>query len=75
MFGGLYMDKFLCKGKYGYVVVWGVYGGSSLIGCKLILVLVINFNCNGLNSDELEIFVYEFGYVLYGILFNICFLF
>ena len=53
LLGGLYMDKFPRKGKYGHAAVWGVYGGSSLTGRKPISALVTNFNSNALNSDEL----------------------
>ncbi len=70
LLGGLYMDKFPRKGKYGHAAVWGVYGGSSLTGRKPISALVTNFNRNGLNSDELETFVHEFGHALHGILSN-----
>ncbi|OEY92066.1 Zn-dependent oligopeptidase [Acinetobacter proteolyticus] len=66
--GGLYMDKFPREGKYGHAAVWGVYGGSTLSKRKPISVLVTNFNRKGLNSDELETFVHEFGHALHGIL-------
>lgn len=68
LLGGLYVDKFPREGKYGHAAVWGVYGGSSLTGRKPISALVTNFNRKGLNSDELETFVHEFGHALHGIL-------
>ena len=68
LLGGLYMDKFPREGKYGHAAVWGVYGGSSLTRRKPISVLVTNFNRKGLNSNELETFVHEFGHALHGIL-------
>jgi thimet oligopeptidase len=70
LLGGLYVDKFPREGKYGHAAVWGVYGGSSLTGRKPISALVTNFNRKGLNSDELETFVHEFGHALHGILSN-----
>lgn len=70
LLGGLYVDKFPREGKYGHAAVWGAYGGSSLTGRKPISALVTNFNRKGLNSDELETFVHEFGHALHGILSN-----
>ncbi|EGJ61110.1 M3 family metallopeptidase [Acinetobacter baumannii] len=70
LLGGLYMDKFPREGKYGHAAVWGVYGGSTLTNRLPISVLVTNFNRKGLNSDELETFVHEFGHALHGILSN-----
>ncbi|WP_445115840.1 M3 family metallopeptidase [Acinetobacter sp. WZC-1] len=68
LLGGLYMDKFPREGKYGHAAVWSVYGSSSLAGRRPVSVLVTNFNRKGLNSDELETFVHEFGHALHGIL-------
>ena len=70
LLGGLYMDKFPREGKYGHAAVWGVRGGSTLTDRKPISALVTNFNRKGLNSDELETFVHEFGHALHGILSN-----
>lgn len=70
LLGGLYMDKFPREGKYGHAAVWGVKGGSTLTQRKPISALVTNFNRKGLNSDELETFVHEFGHALHGILSN-----
>ena len=68
--GGLYMDKFPREGKYGHAAVWSINGGSTLTHRKPISALVTNFNRKGLNSDELETFVHEFGHALHGILSN-----
>lgn len=68
MLGGLYMDKFPREGKYGHAAVWGVYPSSTLTNRHPISALVTNFNRKGLNSDELETFVHEFGHALHGIL-------
>ncbi len=70
LLGGLYIDKFPREGKYGHAAVWGVRGGSTLTQRKPISALVTNFNRQGLNSDELETFVHEFGHALHGILSN-----
>ncbi|TSH73903.1 Zn-dependent oligopeptidase [Acinetobacter sp. RF15A] len=66
--GGLYLDKYPRKGKYGHAAVWGVYGGSRLNERRPISVLVTNFNRKGLNSNELETFVHEMGHALHGLL-------
>ena len=63
LLGGLYMDKFPREGKYGHAAVWGVYGGSTLTNRLPVSALVTNFNRKGLNSDELETFVHEFGHL------------
>ncbi|ENU30813.1 hypothetical protein F991_01327 [Acinetobacter sp. CIP-A165] len=68
LIGGLYMDKFPREGKYGHAAVWSVFGRSRLTERKPISALVTNFNRKGLNSDELETFVHEFGHALHGIL-------
>ncbi|WP_431830731.1 M3 family metallopeptidase [Acinetobacter ihumii] len=70
LLGGLYMDRFPRQGKYGHAAVWSIYNGSSLTQRKPISALVTNFNRKGLNSDELETFVHEFGHALHGILSN-----
>ncbi|WP_180025019.1 M3 family metallopeptidase [Acinetobacter sp. YH1901134] len=70
LLGGLYIDKYPREGKYGHAAVWGVKGGSTLTKRKPISALVTNFNRKGLNSDELETFVHEFGHALHGILSN-----
>ncbi len=44
MIGGLYIDKYPRKGKYGHAAVWGVKGGSTLTNRKPISALVTNFN-------------------------------
>jgi thimet oligopeptidase len=68
LLGGLYLDKFPRAGKYGHAAVWSVMSGSSLTGRKPVVALVTNFNRKGLNSDELESFVHEFGHALHGLL-------
>lgn len=68
LLGGLYIDKFPREGKYGHAAVWSVYGRSRLTDRKPISALVTNFDRKGLNSDELETFVHEFGHALHGLL-------
>ncbi|PUA16629.1 M3 family metallopeptidase [Glaciimonas sp. PCH181] len=65
---GIYLDLFPREGKYGHAAAWGVRGVSTLVQRTPISVLVTNFDRGGLNSDELETLVHEFGHVLHGVL-------
>ncbi|HEX2531774.1 MAG TPA: M3 family metallopeptidase, partial [Burkholderiaceae bacterium] len=66
--GGIYLDPFPRDGKYGHAAVWPVRGVSTLAHRTPISVLVTNFDRTGLDSDELETLVHEFGHVLHGVL-------
>lgn len=66
--GGIYLDLFPRDGKYGHAAAWPIRGASTLAGRTPISVLVTNFDRTGLNSDELETLVHEFGHVLHGVL-------
>ncbi|MFC5475268.1 M3 family metallopeptidase [Paraherbaspirillum soli] len=65
---GIYLDLFPREGKYGHAAAWGTRGVSTLAKRTPISTLVTNFDRNGLNSDELETMVHEFGHVLHGVL-------
>jgi thimet oligopeptidase len=66
--GGIYLDIFPRDGKYGHAAAFGIRGGSNLTGRTPISALVANFDRVGLDSDELETLVHEFGHVLHGVL-------
>lgn len=66
--GGIYLDLFPREGKYGHAAAWGTRGVSTLAHRTPISTLVTNFDRHGLNSDELETLVHEFGHVLHGVL-------
>ena len=66
--GGIYLDLFPREGKYGHAAAWGVRGVSTRVGRTPISALVTNFNRDGLDSNELETMVHEFGHVLHGVL-------
>ncbi len=68
--GGVYMDLFPREGKYGHAAAWGTRGVSTIAGRTPFSVLVTNFDRKGLNSDELETLVHEFGHCLHGVLSN-----
>ncbi|QRX81586.1 M3 family metallopeptidase [Glaciimonas sp. PAMC28666] len=65
---GIYLDLYPRPGKYGHAAAWGTRGVSTLAHRTPISVLVTNFDRHGLNSDELETLVHEFGHVLHGVL-------
>jgi thimet oligopeptidase len=67
---GIYLDLFPREGKYGHAAAWGTRGVSTLARRTPVSTLVTNFDRNGLNSDELETLVHEFGHVLHGVLSN-----
>jgi thimet oligopeptidase len=68
--GGIYLDMFPRDGKYGHAAAFGIRGSSMLAHRTPISVLVANLDRKGLNSEELETLVHEFGHVLHGVLSN-----
>lgn len=75
--GTVYLDLFPREGKYNHAAAWPVRGVSILAkgnGADRdayrtpVSALVTNFDRKGLNHDELETMLHEFGHVLHGIL-------
>ncbi len=66
--GGIYLDLYPRDGKYNHAAAFPVRAGSTLMQRTPISVLVTNFNRKGLNQDELETLLHEFGHVLHGVL-------
>ena len=66
--GGIYLDLYPRDGKYNHAAAFPVRAGSTLAQRTPISVLVTNFNRTGLNHDELETLLHEFGHVLHGVL-------
>jgi thimet oligopeptidase len=66
--GGVYLDLLPRDGKYNHAAAFPVTPGSTLTGGKPVSVLVTNFNPRGLDHDELETLLHEFGHVLHGVL-------
>lgn len=66
--GGIYLDMFPREGKYGHAAAWSTRGSSTLANRTPVSVLVTNFDRAGLDSDELETMVHEFGHVLHNVL-------
>ena len=65
---GFYLDLFPREGKDNHAAAFPVRGVSRLAGRTPVSVLVTNFNREGLNHDELETLLHEFGHVLHGVL-------
>lgn len=66
--GGVYLDLFPRDGKYNHAAAFGVAPASALTGQRPTSALVTNFNREGLNHDELETLMHEFGHVLHALL-------
>ena len=65
---GIYLDLYPRDGKYGHAAAFPVYGVSTRVGRTPVSVLVTNLDRKGLNHDELETLLHEFGHVLHGVL-------
>jgi len=66
--GGIYLDLFPRDGKYNHAAAFPARGVSTLANRTPISVLVANLNAKGLNHDELETLLHEYGHVLHGVL-------
>ncbi len=66
--GGVYVDLYPRKGKYGHAAAFGVRGSSTLSKRTPISVMVANFNRDGLDGNELETLLHEFGHLMHGVL-------
>ena len=65
---GFYLDLFPREGKYNHAAAFPARGVSRVAKRTPISVLVTNFNREGLDHDELETLLHEFGHVLHGVL-------
>lgn len=65
---GFYLDLFPRDGKYGHAAAFPVRGVSKFAKRTPLSVLVTNFNRVGLDHNELETLLHEFGHVLHGVL-------
>ncbi|MGH6622456.1 MAG: M3 family metallopeptidase, partial [Burkholderiaceae bacterium] len=66
--GGIYLDLFPREGKYNHAAAFPVAGVSTLAGRTPISVMVANLDPKGLNHEELETLLHEYGHVLHGVL-------
>jgi thimet oligopeptidase len=65
---GFYLDLFPREGKYNHAAAFPVRGVSTLARRTPVSVLVTNFNRQGLDHNEMETLLHEFGHVLHGVL-------
>ena len=65
---GFYLDLYPREGKYGHAAAFPVRGVSTRAKRTPVSVLVTNFNREGLDHNELETMMHEFGHVLHGVL-------
>ena len=65
---GFYLDLFPREGKYNHAAAFPVRGVSTLAKRTPLSVLVTNFNRTGLDQEEMETLLHEFGHVLHGVL-------
>jgi thimet oligopeptidase len=65
---GFYLDLYPREGKYNHAAAFPIRGASTRAGRTALSALVANFNREGLNHDELETLMHEFGHVLHGVL-------
>ena len=65
---GFYLDLFPREGKYNHAAAFPVRGVSLIARRTPLSVLVTNFNRTGLDHNEMETLLHEFGHVLHGVL-------
>jgi thimet oligopeptidase len=66
--GTIHLDIFPREGKYNHAAVFPIHFSSSLANQLPRNALVTNFNRKGLDQQELETLVHEFGHALHGVL-------
>jgi thimet oligopeptidase len=65
---GFYLDLFPRVGKYEHAAAFPIRVVSTRAGRTPLAALVTNFNREGLNHEELEVLMHEFGHVLHNVL-------
>jgi thimet oligopeptidase len=65
---GFYLDLFPREGKYNHAAAFPIRGVSTLARRTPLSALVTNFNRTGLDHNEMETLLHEFGHVLHGVL-------
>jgi thimet oligopeptidase len=68
LLGTLFVDLYPRADKYNHAAVWPIRSVSTRTGRLPAAALVVNFNRQGLNIDELETLLHEFGHALHGLL-------
>ena len=65
---GFYLDLYPREGKYNHAAAFPIRGASRLAHRTPLAALVTNFDRAGLDEDELETMMHEFGHVLHNVL-------
>jgi thimet oligopeptidase len=65
---GFYLDLYPREGKYNHAAAFPIRGASRVAHRTPLAALVTNFNRTGLDHDELETLMHEFGHVLHNVL-------
>jgi thimet oligopeptidase len=65
---GFYLDLFPREGKYNHAAAFPIRGASTRANRTPLAALVTNFNREGLDHDELETLMHEFGHVMHNVL-------
>ena len=65
---GFYLDLYPREGKYNHAAAFPIRGVSTLAKRTPLSALVTNFNRTGLDHNEMETLLHEFGHVLHGVL-------
>ncbi|HET9578512.1 MAG TPA: M3 family metallopeptidase [Usitatibacter sp.] len=65
---GFYLDLFPREGKYNHAAAFPIRGVSRIAHRTPLSALVTNFNREGLDHNELETLMHEFGHVLHAVL-------
>jgi len=68
--GSFFVDLYPREGKYNHAAVWSFRNASTLANRRPAAGLVVNFNRQGLNIDELETLLHEFGHAMHALLSN-----
>jgi len=65
---GFYLDLFPREGKYAHAAAFPLRGVSLVARRTPLTALEANLNSEGLNLEEMETLLHEFGHVLHGVL-------
>jgi thimet oligopeptidase len=62
----LYVDPYPREGKYNHAAVWPIRTGATRLKRAPQAALVVNFDRKGLNLDEIETLLHEFGHAVHN---------
>ena len=62
----LYVDPYPREGKYNHAAVWPIRSGAARAGRAPQAALVVNLDRKGLNLEEIETLLHEFGHAVHN---------